>query len=373
MAEKSIYLFLKEGATDKEYHLHLRRQGDGWCTWYANGRRGKVSQAKPIKEGEFGLDEARELFDAKLRSKLKDGYTESESGVRFTNTEMALSASAHVQQLPSPIDRQRAMLLMADDRFAMQEKANGERCSIEVREGVARGINKLGLYRNLPENVAQDVAGFGNAFFDGEIVGSSYYAFDLLDYQGDDLRNKAFGERYRVLEDAVMSLFRAPGDSIHLLRASFTEDGKREKLARIEEENLEGAVFKDVSAAYAGGRSIAALKFKLVESSSCLVVRQNAKRSVALALLDEAARPVAVGNVTIPIDQAVPEPGAVVEVQYLYYNPGGAFEQPVYLGERHDVLPREALLSQVSRLKPVHPCEPEDVDEPQAPRERYRA
>ena len=374
MAEKSIYLFLTEGATDKEYHLHLRRQGGGWCAWYANGRRGKVSQAKPIKEGEFTLDEARKQFNDKLRSKLKDGYTEAESGIRFTNTEVGLSASSHVQQLPSPIDRNRAMQLMSDDRFAVQEKANGERCSIEVRNGVARGINKLGLYRNLPESVAQSMGVLGDAFFDGEIVGSTYHAFDLLDYQGVDLRNTPFEERYRVLSEDALPLRRAaPGGCVRLLTAAFSEDGKREKLARIEEEGGEGVVFKYVQAPYGGGRSIAALKFKLVESSSCLVLRQNAKRSVALALLDESGRAVQVGNVTIPPDQPLPDSGAVVEVQYLYYNPGGAFEQPVYLGERHDVLPREALLSQVSRLKPVPEAETEDLDDSEAPRERFRA
>jgi len=353
MAEKSIYLFMTEGSADKEYHLHLRRQGAGWCTWYANGRRGKVSSVKPIKEGEFSLEAAQELYDSKLKSKLKDGYTEAESGVRFTNTEVGKRASGHAQQLPSPVDRQRAEQLLADDRFAMQEKANGERCSIEVVGGVARGINKLGLYRNLPENVAEEMGQFGEGFFDGEIVGTTFHAFDLLSFQGRDLRGMAFKARYAVLDDEVLVGLRRPSNScLQVLHASFTEDGKREKLSRIVETNAEGVVFKDKDAPYEGGRSETVFKFKLVESSSCLVIRQNDKRSVGLALLDAQLRPVPVGNVTIPADHPVPAEGAVVEVQYLYFNPGGAFEQPVYLGLRSDILPEEALLSQVTRLKP---------------------
>ena len=59
-----------------------------------------------------------------------------------------------------------------------------------------------------------------------------------------------------------------------------------------------------------------------------------------------------VGNVTVPQNFNVPKEGDLVEVQYLYYNPEGAFEQPVYLGPRVDVLPHEANLKQVTRLKP---------------------
>ena len=373
MAEKSIYLFMTEGSADKEYHLHLRRQGAGWCAWYANGRRGKVSQVKPIKEGEFSLDEALKHYEDKLKAKLKDGYTEAESGVRFTNTEVGKRASGHAQQLPSPVDRARAEQLIADDRFAMQEKANGERCSIEVRNGIARGINKLGLYRNLPENVAQEMAAFGDAFVDGELVGSTYYVFDLLDYRGQDLRARGFGERYAILDEDVLSgMYSAPTSCLRLLQASFTADGKREKLARVEDAIKEGVVFKDAGAPYEGGRSETVFKFKLVESSSCLVARQNDKRSVGLYLLDAQSRQVPVGNVTIPGDQPVPEVGAVVEVQYLYYNPGGAFEQSVYLGERNDVLPGEALLSQVTRIKPADSGESDADSEVTSVRERSR-
>ena len=75
------------------------------------------------------------------------------------------------------------------------------------------------------------------------------------------------------------------------------------------------------------------------------------QRSVAVGLLDAAGAAVDLGNVTIPENFAVPEVGAVVEIRFLYQFESGCFEQPVYLGPRHDIDRAEALLSQVTRIK----------------------
>ena len=48
------------------------------------------------------------------------------------------------------------------------------------------------------------------------------------------------------------------------------------------------------------------------------------------------------GNVTIPANQPVPQPGDVVEIRYLYAFPeSGVLFQPVYLGLRTDITPDE--------------------------------
>ena len=352
-AEKSIYLFMTEGSSDKEYHVHLRTFGEAWGVQYANGPRGRVGKTKMKTETPVSLAEAQEVFTALVKSKIKTGYTEAVTGVRFTNTEMAHQASGHVQQLPTAIDRKRADELTRSDRFAIQEKANGERCSIEVRGGKVRGINKLGLYRDLPENVALEMSAFGEAFTDGELVGDTYYVFDLLDYRGEDLRGRGFGERYAILEEDVLKgMFRTPQSCLQLLHASFTTDGKREKIARIEEENREGWVYKEVTTPYLGGRSDAVFKFKLVESATCIVTGANAGRSVGIALLNAANDLVPVGNVTIPSNHAMPQSNDLVEVAFLYFNPGGSLEQPVYQGPRNDILREECMITQIKRLKP---------------------
>jgi len=51
------------------------------------------------------------------------------------------------------------------------------------------------------------------------------------------------------------------------------------------------------------------------------------------------------GNVTIPPNHEVPDPGQVVEVRYLYVNgENGSLYQPTYLGVRKDVEPQECTL-----------------------------
>lgn len=351
--EQSTYLFMTEGSSDKEYHAHLREVAGGWCAYYANGPRGRVCNTKPIKDGVFAYEVALGHFQAKVKDKIKSGYTPSESGVRFTNTEKSGNASTHVQQLPTATNESAAISMVADARFCAQEKANGERRTIEVIDGVVRGINKLGLYVNLPENLIQALAGFKNAMFDGEEIGVTFHVFDLLSYDRVNLRDRAFGERYAMLTEEVLhGLFTTPDWPIKVLTAAFTCEEKAALLAQVKDSNGEGLVFKDVTAPYGGGRSSSVFKYKFKESCTCTVIQANQQRSVQLGLLNGAGEMLAVGNVTIPANFAVPAAGELVEVEYLYFNPEGAFEQPVYLGPRNDILASEANLGQINRLKP---------------------
>lgn len=349
--EKSIYLFLTEGSSDKEYHVHLRAKGAGWVVDYANGPRGRVGQSKPKIVEPLAFEAALSVFNDLVKSKTKGGYTEDSTGVRFTNTEAGKTASGHVQQLPTSIDRATALRYNSDDVWAVQQKATGERRTVLVRDGVVRGINKLGLFVNIPETWANEFLALGTATLDGEQVGEVFYAFDLLHYGSDDLRSMSFEHRYDRLEGLVaMTAGLLP--SMQLLKAEFTTAGKRAKLDAAEAGNQEGLVYKRVSAPYEGGRSNNVFKFKFRESATCIVIKQNQQRSVELALLDSRGTPVSVGNVTIPESLAVPSVNDLWEVQYLYYNPRGGFDEPVSIGPRNDILHAEVVFGQVTRLKP---------------------
>jgi bifunctional non-homologous end joining protein LigD len=119
-------------------------------------------------------------------------------------------------------------------------------------------------------------------------------------------------------------------------------------------------VFKLLDAAYDAGRSEVALKFKLVDSATCIVVSHNVQRSVVIGLLDEndVLRPC--GNVTIPANHSVPDIGQLVEVSFMYYT-GKAFEQPVFEGPRNDLNRDDARLDQIKRVKPANVLELEFV------------
>jgi len=349
--DKSVYLFKTEGSSDKEYHAHLRQRADGWGVDYANGPRGKVGQSKPKTPAPLNYSDALTVFDKLVSSKKKDGYTEDSAGVRFTNTEEGKNFSGHIQQLPTAIDQARAAELERDDGFAAQEKANGERRTIEVVDGQVRGINKLGLYVNIPETWVTEFSKFGNAKIDGEQVGETFHAFDMVSLNSIDLGARTFATRYDNLVTLFMK-FNSQAPSLQLLKAAFTTAEKAALLAVIKAQNREGLVYKEISAPYTGGRSDSVFKYKLLESCTCLVVAQNQQNSVQLGLHDSGGYLVPVGNVTIPANQALPSPGSLLEVQYLYFNPGGAFEQPISLGLRNDILPEETVLTQIKRLKP---------------------
>lgn len=88
------------------------------------------------------------------------------------------------------------------------------------------------------------------------------------------------------------------------------------------------------------------LKHNFVATVSAVVEKVNAKRSVAVSLLDgEVWTPM--GNVTVPANQDIPAVGEVVEVRYQYAIPGGSLFQPTLLGVRDDIETQECVVGQL--------------------------
>jgi bifunctional non-homologous end joining protein LigD len=351
MQEKSTYLFNTEGSANKEYHAHLRKQGDGWMVQYANGPRGKVGQSKNKFETPLTFEQASCEFDKLVKSKMKTGYTEDESGVRFTNTEHAASASGHLSQQPMSIGEDDANAMVHDRDWCLQEKANGENRPVQITSESVRGINKLGLFVNVPETWVEQFRCLGDCHLDGEHVGETLYVYDATRIAGRDIRHRTFMERYAILE-AHLDQHASTTPSLKILRPATTHEGKRAALDGLRAANREGVVFKHVLSSYESGKNRNTLKFKFLESSTFIVVKKNQQRSVEIGLLNSRGVLIPRGNVTIPANQEVPEVDDQVEVMYLYFNPGGAFEQPTYLGKRNDIAREECTHIQITRIKP---------------------
>jgi bifunctional non-homologous end joining protein LigD len=366
MSEKSVFLYCTEGGSNKEYHVHLRARDGGWAVDFANGPRGKALRTGTKTNEPVALARAQDIFSRLVAEKKKGGYTDNESGTPYTTAEFAGRASGHRQQLPTAIGEIECAALIDDDRWVLQEKKDGERRTMLVKDSVVTGANKLGLLVSLPTSWLARFAALGNAEIDGEQIGSTLHAFDLLALDGQDLRARPFERRYEMLVD-LLARFAEDLPDVELVRAHFGSKVKRAALERIEGDRREGAVFKNLDAPYDAGRSKAAYKFKLVEDSTCIVIAANQKRSVQIGLLDDHGNLVPVGNVTIPPSHAIPAVEAMIDVQYLYYNPGGALEQPVFKALRADVTRPEATLTQVTRIRPAA----ESCDETDAPRRYY--
>jgi bifunctional non-homologous end joining protein LigD len=135
------------------------------------------------------------------------------------------------------------------------------------------------------------------------------------------------------------------------LVASYTQEAvKRRFLQRSREDNLEGVVFKNMTASYIPGRPNSGgvqFKLKFVASASVVVTNVNGKRSVKIGVLD-GERMISCGNVTIPVGSDIPGIGEIIECRYLYaFKESGSLFQPVYIGVRDDLELRDCCVNQL--------------------------
>ena len=201
----------------------------------------------------------------------------------------------------------------------------------------------------LPQSVA-DAVGFldiQSCLLDGEVVGDTFHAFDLLELKGMDLRPSPYAVRYDNLLNLVDGV---PSNQFLYIPAVVGTGKKRAMLDRLRRENKEGVVFKDRQAPYTPGHPAnggTQHKFKFTAAASCVVAAVNgSKLGVALDLFNGAHR-VRVGSVTIPPNQPIPAAGEIVEVRYLYAYEGGSLYQPTLLGVRDDVTAEGCLIGQL--------------------------
>ncbi len=145
------------------------------------------------------------------------------------------------------------------------------------------GVNYTNRFRNISESLRQ-LAQKYTFVLDGEVVvfdknGRSdfsllnektppekifYVVFDVLAYQGEDLRKRPLIERKSVLPKLVV------GDNLVL--SSFVEGNGKESFALAKQMNLEGIVAKDKTSTYNGCRDGSWLKIKCRHRQEFVVV-----------------------------------------------------------------------------------------------------
>ena len=251
-------------------------------------------------------------------------------------------------QLLNPIDEADLADYLDNPLFVAQEKYDGRRLLVRKADGQVSGINRQGLATGLPATIAEAAGQIPGEFvIDGEAVGDTLYAFDLLELDLEDLRGEPYWLRLGTLERLLNT--QAEG-AMRVVSTTSIPAAKRALLERLRPENREGIVFKNHDAPYTPGRPASGgtqLKFKFHETASCLVAGITDKRSVSLALKD-GPRLFPCGNVAIPANHHIPKPGQVVEVRFLYAMPGSnALFQPVYLGRRNDIPAHDCTLDQL--------------------------
>lgn len=347
------HLYFKDDRSDKVYSVTVDPSGEGYAVNFAFGRRGSALTPGSKTSAPVPLEKAIAIAAKLVSEKRAKGYTEVESGERYAHSDKAARVTGYLPQLLNPVAEGEVAALVACHLHVAQEKVDGERVLAIVRSGTLTVANRSGLSIGYPEKW-NSLAAYGNDLvIDGEQIGTELHAFDLL-VDRDDVRELPFVTRFERLLNVLDGL--ANPDWLRPVPVAKSPAEKQALLDRLRAAQREGIVFRRSLAPYRAGRPSSggdALKWKFLESASCIVsaVSPN-KRSVAIALFDDAGRAVDMGNCSIPANHPVPQEGAVVEVRYLYRaGPQGALFQPVFLGERRDIAVSDAKLSQVTRVK----------------------
>lgn len=350
-----ITLFFRQGSADKTYQASIAPKDGGYVVQFQFGRRGSALQSGQKNPVPVSYDEAKSIYDKLVASKMGKGYSPGEDGTPYQHTDQANRASGIHCQLLNPVEEDQVERLIADPAWWLQEKHDGRRLLIRKMGEIITGINRLGLTVALSEPMAQDAAVCPEDFIlDGEAIGDTLHAFDVLLIGDDEIGGCRYGERYLRLMNLLGS-FQHP--NIQLVETAFLPKHKTERFRELKGRNAEGVVFRHTDAPYIAGRPASGgqnLKHKFVETASFIVGKINAKRSVSLLLFD-GDRIVPAGNVSIPQSHEVPAAGQVIECRYLHaFRESGAIYQPVFLNTRPDILAEECTTAQLKyRAEPV--------------------
>jgi bifunctional non-homologous end joining protein LigD len=315
---QSASLHFREGNSDKEYRAAIEPKDGGFVVNFGYGRRGgtlNTGTKTPVPVTEA---EATKVFEKLVASKVAKGYrpiADTHAPLPVLTGREGLDGGIRCQLL-NPIEESDVARLLTDNRHCLQEKHDGRRLMVRKRDHEITGINRRGLIVAVPEPIRAAVALIpGDCLIDGEAVGDTLHAFDLLEVNGRDLRQRRYLDRF----SGLILLLPRNQSALRWVATTVDPNDKIETYEDLRLNNREGVVFKDMDAPFSPGRPNSGgpqLKFKFVESASFVVTGINTKRSVTLGLYD-GDRLVPAGNVTIPPNHAIPQKGTVAECRYL--------------------------------------------------------
>ena len=199
-----ITLYYREGSSDKVYHAVIEPQGEGFVVNIAYGRRGSTMSTGTKTQTPVDYDTATRIFTKLVNEKKAKGYTEGPDGTPYQNTPKEDRVTGLLPQLLNPIDEQEVKRLFKDPCWAMQEKFDGRRVLVRKAGAEIHGINRKGLLIGLPSPIVVGAHKITSDFIlDGECVGDVLYAFDLLEWDGEDLRTQPYQRRFVKLSSLL--------------------------------------------------------------------------------------------------------------------------------------------------------------------------
>ncbi|CAG0942213.1 hypothetical protein ANRL1_00855 [Anaerolineae bacterium] len=357
-----VRLTYTQPPSNKEYRLELVRSGDGWIVNFAYGRIGSALKTGAKTNAPTDYASARTVYDRQLASKLNEGYiVDGADGASQTAGYQAPTAKEDTglrPQLLEPITLDDATQYIGGDRWWMQPKYDGNRVFVIANDTEVYGANRKGQRISLPLTVVEwtrsKAERFGGFVLDGELVGETYFVFDILRFNSNWITRRPYQFRLSALAVLMRQSLSDAETTVCVVLAETAKTfvDKAALFDRLDKENAEGVVFKRMDAPYKPGRFETQVKCKFWESASFIVKAQNVGvRSIELGLLccADGDEIVGWGNCTVPSNYALPAVSAIVEVKYLYVD--DHVYQPQYLGERTDVDRKDCVPGQL-KFKP---------------------
>lgn len=365
----SVSLYFQEGSSDKVYHASIEKTNTGYVVNFSYGRRGSALKSGSKTSSPCSISEARKVFDRLVAEKTGKGYQYMTSSSHGTPGGVSASKRSipTVAQTPAPvsqcvllnpIDENETADKLKDDDWVAQPKLDGVRFMLRKQGDKITAINRKGGDVAVPTEIVECVEaanayydeGLPDFFIDGELIGSTYHVFDILEHDGKKITHISVLDRMVILRNLFDDL---ESDSLKLVDIVIGKNNKTDLFLNLKRENKEGIVFKYMYATYTAGRPASGgtyLKHKFYATASCIVSQVNEKRSVGLNVRENGGRlamNITIGNVTIPANHSIPSVGDIVEIKYLYAYKNGSLYQPIYLGVRTDIYQTDCVIDQL--------------------------
>lgn len=392
-AEQSVTLYFTGSGSDKFYRAYVVQVGDQWICRAENGKRGAAGTLQqPMKSGPGTFDQAKGVFDALVKKKVKDGYTTDLSGIPFTPSRFEEPVAGQSVSAPDITGVREHMgmpglhlLTLIETREALEQKMSepgwvwqikmdGERRPIRKDGQTVTSGNKLGLIAPVHPDLVDAIRALPGDYLelDGEDMGDGKIAlFDCMNVNGKDLRALPYAERWFTLRGLIAA---APSPLFVPIADAWTPVSALNLLRFIEQREEEGIVGKRANSPYSEGkaspRRATQIKFVLRQRDSFIVLAPvKNKSSVELGVVTANGSTRSVGNLTIPNNATMPATHSVVDASYRFAYPEGGLCMPVYERARPDVLPAECLESRLKMQKlrsstPRPHADDDDLDEP---------
>jgi bifunctional non-homologous end joining protein LigD len=311
-----ISLYNREGGSDKVYTLWLEKSGNLYTVQAQWGRRGGPQQTGAKNSSPVSLEKARVIYEKTLKEKRAKGYHEGEDAPAYSMVEGAQDTGLRPMLL-TDLSGEDPNRFLVDPNWGAQQKMNGKRIMIRTANGKVTGSNRRGLACPIPKSVENELL-TTSGVIDGELIGDTYYAFDMLEAGHLDLRTNPYKNRVLVLENAIKAF-----KNIKVVPVATAEKDKRDLMEHLMATNQEGIVFKKLDAPYEPGRrenalKTIAVKVKFYAEVAAQIIDWTGKQSVEVGLASGKGL-TSVGKVTVPtkyVDQV--KKGELVRVKYLY-------------------------------------------------------